>query len=79
EICRSCYRGHKYCSEACWEVVREEQKRQVRIPDQVGGPFRTKVDTHSGPSWRPIPGEGGYPFRTKLETLSGIRWTPCLT
>ena len=27
-ICRCCYRGHRYCSEACSQQVRREQKRQ---------------------------------------------------
>jgi hypothetical protein len=27
-ICRCCYRGHRYCSEACSQQARREQKRQ---------------------------------------------------
>ncbi len=35
-ICRCCYRGHQYCSEACSKVARVEKKRQYNRDDQQG-------------------------------------------
>jgi hypothetical protein len=35
-ICRCCYRGHKYCSEACSKVARREKKRQYNRDHQQG-------------------------------------------
>lgn len=35
-ICRCCYCGHKYCSEACSELARREKKRQYNRRHQQG-------------------------------------------
>ena len=35
-ICRCCYRGHTYCSEACSELARREKKRQYNRDHQQG-------------------------------------------
>jgi hypothetical protein len=35
-ICRCCYRGHRYCSDACSELARLEKKRQYNRDHQKG-------------------------------------------
>lgn len=40
-ICRCCYRGQKYCSEACSELARRKKKRQYNR-DHQQGPGRKK-------------------------------------
>lgn len=35
-ICRCCYRGHRYCSDACSKRARQERKREYNLRHQSG-------------------------------------------